>query len=132
MFLMLQIKKELGVQRKDYSQKNTDNRWCSFSSLESAERREGTEGRHKCHVTALGRDGICKIFGVGYVSITFTLPKSASNYCLGTVEMSLYFCNVLRTPRQCSCNYSHCQNGRQKFRTAALNNLSTQESKSRI
>ncbi len=49
---------------------NTDNHWCSFSSLEGTERREGTEGRHGCHVTALGQFGICKIFGVGYVAIT--------------------------------------------------------------
>ncbi len=51
---------------------NADNHWCGFSSLESAERREGTEDRHACRITALGRVGICEIFGVGYVAITLT------------------------------------------------------------
>ncbi len=54
------------------SRTNTDNHWCGVSLLESTERREGTEGRHGCRVTALGHVGICKIFGVGYVAITFT------------------------------------------------------------
>ncbi len=41
----------------------------------TSERRERTEGRHGCRVTALGQVGNCKIFGAGYVAITFTLPK---------------------------------------------------------
>lgn len=51
---------------------DTDNHLCRFSLLWTAEIREGTEERHGCHVAALGRVGICKIFGVGYVAITFT------------------------------------------------------------
>ncbi len=81
---MLQIKKRnlafrgritVKKRKKSTARTNTDNHWCGFSSLESAERRERTEGRHGCHVTALEQVGICKIFGVGDVAITFTLSK---------------------------------------------------------
>ncbi len=61
--------------KQSMARSNTDNHWCRFSSLERAERRVGNEGRHGCHVTALGQVGICKIFGVGCVAITFTQPK---------------------------------------------------------
>ncbi len=50
---------------------NMDNHWCSFFLLKSTERREGTEGRLQCRVTALGQVGICKIFGVGYYILIY-------------------------------------------------------------
>lgn len=57
----------------------TDNLWGSFSLLESAERREGTEDRHRCCITALGQMDICTLFGAGYVTFTRAIVNNSVN-----------------------------------------------------
>lgn len=73
---MLQIEKKLAVQRRRYGLKKESDRWRGQARVTTGvalppwRAREGTEVRHGCRLTALG-----KIFGAGNVAVTFTLPE---------------------------------------------------------